>query len=201
MRSVLLMLALLASSTASAEEPPALVGLPTGANVHIGQSIHHVVFELGPPDHTHLAGETDGYPTPSRDDALVLAWHERECSFGPSACFYSAGFANGSAELSSFSVYIDGGSRPAVESFERSLGREARIVRFEIIPDDGEIESSYADCTSPDGEAAVLVVPSLGLDAFLESGQIDPGPDKVELLEYSKRRLEEGWPRACSEAR
>jgi hypothetical protein len=200
MLSIVLVLALLSTLGAPAQESVALPGLPPGVDVHLGQSIHHVVYALGPPDHTQLAGETDGYPTPSPDDALALIWNDRDCPFGPSACFYSAGFANGSAELSIFSVYIDHESRPMVESFERSLGRESRIVRFEIIMDEDEIEGTFADCTSPNGAGVVLVVPSLGLDAHLESGQIRPGPDKVELLDYSLRRLEEGWPPECPEA-
>lgn len=168
------------------------VGLPDSAAVHLGQTIHHVVFELGPPDHTRLSGETDGAYDPALTDALVLSWNKRDCQFGAEMCTYWATFLSGSAKLSRIAIYLDSSGRPTLESFRRALDGEGRVVRHELIPDEGDIEATIADCVSPDGDAVVLVVPEVGLDAFLEHNS-----ERIELLSYSIERKTKGWPKEC----
>lgn len=168
------------------------VGLPDGADVHLGQTIHRVVFELGPPDHIRLSGETDGAYDPTPTDSLVLSWNNRDCEFGTEMCTYWATFPSGSAKLSRIAIYLESTGRPTLQSFRTTLDGEDRVVRYELIPDEGDIEATIADCVSPDGGAVALVLPEVGLDAFLEHNS-----ERIELLSYSIDRKIQGWPKGC----
>ncbi len=192
LRTASILVLILTATSALASEAPSILGVPEGSSVRLGDSIHQLVFQLGPPDYTSLAGETDGYYTPSPGDALVLTWNGRECQFGPQACSYSAFFESGSAVLSRFTVYLASESRPPVATLGGIVGPESRLVRFPLILDSDELEAQRGTCTSEKGEAQVLVVPELGLDAALSAGH-----DTVEVLDFSTERRLAGWPKPC----
>ena len=170
------------------------LGLPAGKEIYLNQTIHHVVYQLGPPDHTQLTGETDGAYDPKPTDSLVLSWNDRDCQFGAGVCTYWATFPSGSARLTRMAIHLNSSGRPSVESIREQLAGDAREVRYRLLPDEGEIEASISECTVPDGEVGALVLPEVGLDVFLEHSS-----RRVELLSYSIDREKEGWPRECED--
>ena len=190
--AIISLLLIWGAAPALASEEHSIFGLPKDVAVRLGDSIHLVVFELGPPDRTLLAGQEDGYYTPSPSDALVLSWDVRDCQFGRQACRYNAVFASGSAALTRFTVGFVQERSLLVEDVREIVGNLGRVFRFPLVCDSGEIECGFGVCSSDAGEVTKLIAPSFGLDTYLRGNG-----GTVELLEFSVERQQAGWPEPC----
>lgn len=139
----------------------------------LGSSLEAVLVKMGSPLGIYLAGEDGEFPDPRVTDAVMLTYERRVLD---REAFIWVGLEDCRVQQ----VSLRFADPIPVSELTSQLGLEPRYERRALIPGPDGLEADVGNEHDPQGDIQVLVYPSLGIEAFLDSQ--GRGVELIELV-------------------